>query len=562
MRLAARIKANGIWLIVLVYVVANAILLGRTVGTFDELRTFSMDEPKICEQAQNLISARSFVPYDSTREDGGPQSCNPYPYGQLYLLAISGPLILAQAVVPVVESTIIKWAIVVLVVSGVVTLVMTYRIGARLYGHLYGLVAALLLVSTSEFVRWSHEIHPDLPQLALLMTGFYFAVRLYERGTEPGRRWMIDLSLASFCAGAAMATKFNGVFLLPVIALACNAPFLSRAKRFTWREALKRNSAGGALCVAAFAGAALLFSPCFVLHPNLFLDPIERATAIATTQISRPEGLAERLSGLLHSNRTLANHALGHAGYVLALGGLLIGAWRVFTRSSAELKRPRILAEVLVLIVLVYSLGFGYGLYGGALLSGYERYVLPAIPLAYVSGMRFLRAAVRRSSGSSWAIVLFAGLVLLGQYTLLSTALWQYKSFYLAKETGFYRAHDWVLQHIPRRSKIYSETYIRLPQKGYAVTLHRFVHDAQTINANDYIITKTLEYQVFRKPDRWQRYSGDMAVVAAKRLYELLERGRPRTLIKVAELSAGDALGRTDAVVIYKKITSPFPPAR
>jgi ELWxxDGT repeat protein len=552
-----RLERIGICLVIVVYAVAAIVLLRDTLETCAQMGTFSNDSAGICDRAYDLVAAPSSIDYYKAVNPGGDgPRCDPYPYGELYNDVIALPLILLKGVTPVSQATLIRWATVVLAISGMATLLLTYRIGSRLYGPGCALLATLLVLGTPEFWRWSHELHPDMPQLALLMAGFYFAVRLYERSATDGRRWILDLSLASFFAGAAMAAKFHGVLLFPVIALACNGRYLSGAERFAWRDAARRNIGGGVLCVAVFAATWALFSPCFAFHRSLFVEPFLRARRITTGEVFMPLEVDERISNFLHSNSTLANDVVGPAGYVVILVSLLIGAAGLLLHRSAELKRPRLLADVFVMTVLVYSLGLGQGLHSGVLLKGYGRYLLPGVPLAYVAAMRAVQAVGSRWPQRRWVPIAFSMLLLLGQSAHIRRAVSQYDAFYVRKETGSFRVHDWILENVPRGSRIHTERYIFVPREGYEVTESALIDQIRYVETSNYIVTKTLEYDVFSDPDRWHLYSGGDAPLRARYLHQILEWGRPRGIVRVAELSARDARGN-DTAFVYKNLNAP-----
>jgi len=87
----------------------------------------------------------------------------------------------------------------------------TYRIGYLVGGDLSGLIAAALLTLNPTVLRWSVEIHPDLPQLFWILGAVWFCCRL---GHVFQWAWVLG---ASLCAGLAFGTKYAGVFLIPVI---------------------------------------------------------------------------------------------------------------------------------------------------------------------------------------------------------------------------------------------------------------------------------------------------------------------------------------------------------
>ena len=101
--------------------------------------------------------------------------------------------------------------------AGLGCLWMTYRIGLRVFNPVAASIACVLLAVAPAFLRWSVESHPDLPQLFWVLCALLACCRL---ANEFRLRWIL---LASLFAGLAFGTKYIGIFLLPVIALAASA---------------------------------------------------------------------------------------------------------------------------------------------------------------------------------------------------------------------------------------------------------------------------------------------------------------------------------------------------
>jgi tetratricopeptide (TPR) repeat protein len=98
------------------------------------------------------------------------------------------------------------------VVSGLGCLWLAYRIGGIVSGPVSGVVACFLLLTTPTFLRWSVEIHPDLPQLFWMMCALHCCCELCR-----GYRWQ-TLCFGALFAGLAAGTKYGGVFLVPLLA--------------------------------------------------------------------------------------------------------------------------------------------------------------------------------------------------------------------------------------------------------------------------------------------------------------------------------------------------------
>ncbi|MDP6778367.1 MAG: glycosyltransferase family 39 protein, partial [Candidatus Latescibacteria bacterium] len=112
----------------------------------------------------------------------------------------------------VAEQAVVVVMRLVCVAAGLGCLWLVYRIGSEAFARSTGLVAAALIVINPVFLRWAVEIHPDLPQLFWVLLSLLWCTRLCRCFSLPGA------VLASLCAGLALATKYSGVFLLPLIA--------------------------------------------------------------------------------------------------------------------------------------------------------------------------------------------------------------------------------------------------------------------------------------------------------------------------------------------------------
>ena len=155
--------------------------------------------------------------------------------------------------------------------AGVGCLWLTYRIGHLVFHPTAGVIGAFLVLTTPVFLRWSVEMHPDLPQLLWLLWALYCCCRLC-RGFR--LKWAV---LASLFAGLAFGTKYAGGFLLPVIALAVLLPadsgdlsLRTGLRRLRDRRYLIGLGAIPAVFVLAFAAT----NPYAVLHFEGFRESL------------------------------------------------------------------------------------------------------------------------------------------------------------------------------------------------------------------------------------------------------------------------------------------------
>lgn len=100
-------------------------------------------------------------------------------------------------------------------VIGVATAFVVYLLGRRLFGVRAGLMAAAFLVFSQGFVGSNHLARSEP------LVGFFGALVLYQlvRALEPGAAQRRMFLTASFFAGLAFATKFNGLILVGSVGL-------------------------------------------------------------------------------------------------------------------------------------------------------------------------------------------------------------------------------------------------------------------------------------------------------------------------------------------------------
>jgi len=103
--------------------------------------------------------------------------------------------------------------------AGVLTVLMCYLIGKKLFSRAVGLLAALFLGLCYLHVRDSHYATPDVLLALFMVLSFWFCIRIVEDGT-----WKSYVLAAAF-AGVAVSTKYVGGFMM------CVTIFLVHMKR-------------------------------------------------------------------------------------------------------------------------------------------------------------------------------------------------------------------------------------------------------------------------------------------------------------------------------------------
>ena len=241
-------------------------------------------------------------------------------YGHLFFDLALLPLWLRRG--PIGDHTIILTLRLVSWTFALATLVMLFGATRRFCGLLSAAIATALLALTPVFVRWSVISHPDMVQLFFITVCLYAIGRRLDRGAWG---WTVAAAAA---AGLAFASKYAGLFILPIV---WGAEFVApiAGPRVSDRAVAASRAVAGALAPALVV-AGVLLSPAFVAA-HLTVDG-----SIAPELVGRVEHLIQQLRLLL------------------VRGGMALGAlvawWRPIERSA----RLRWMAVMLVTTSVVF----------------------------------------------------------------------------------------------------------------------------------------------------------------------------------------------------------------
>jgi len=174
-------------------------------ATSRQVATFSCDELVHLQKVRGAVEDGTFrIHYPS--------------YGYLYFNLALTVLLALKPFVAVSDHTIILVLRIIPTLFAVGTVAVAFAMARRHFGRVAGGLAALLMaLSCREFLEWSVVSHPDVVQDFFFLLGAAFLCRFAEAG---GRKWLL---WASAAAGLAFATKYGGVFLLPVLWAVCVA---------------------------------------------------------------------------------------------------------------------------------------------------------------------------------------------------------------------------------------------------------------------------------------------------------------------------------------------------
>lgn len=338
--------------------------------------------------------------------------------------------------------------------AGAVTILLTYALGARLYGPWAGVLAAALLASSAELARWSITAHPDTLQLALIAGGLLAVVAVRDRAS-PGR-----VTVAALLAGLAFGTKYGGLFLLPLVLLAAACALVEHGP--SGRPLLRRLAFHAALAGGVFALTFALTNPYALVEWRRFLTQFR-----AEIDHARAGHVFAAGAGPWNWIRMVASpRGIGLAAFVTAVTGwALLARTRVSVQAAADRRWWRRLAARLDARALVALWTLGYLLYLVAFISLQEpRYALPALPGLAVAAAGAVALLTTRAPRAAAA----AGLALL-TLTLLP-ALPSLRDLYADRlaqtadaENPRIAAGRWLAANVPPDAAVLADAYVYVP---------------------------------------------------------------------------------------------------
>jgi len=267
------------------------------------------------------------------------------------------------------------------------TVVLTYVVGARLYGAVVGALAAIVLALAPYHVLDSHTVNNDVPMTFWVVASFLAAVLARDGGR------FAALLAGAVLAGLAIATKYNAVFaLIPLLWVAL------------WK---RRSLAAAAACAAIAVVAFFAACPLCLRHADQWLQGVG-----VIDSLHREHGGWVSITGegwvshrYVYQLVAALPFALGWPLYLFALAGVAIGLRR---RDDA--------AALLLAFVVPYLL------FMGAMRSTFPRYYVPLLPfLAVFAALAIERATAAR--GVRAVVALAAVAVALGYTTLFAVSL-------------------------------------------------------------------------------------------------------------------------------------------
>jgi YYY domain-containing protein len=332
------------------------------------------------------------------------------------------------------------------------TILLVFLVGRRLFGAGIGLVAALLQSLTVLNIQLAHFGTFDTFVTTFCLATFYFALLANDRG-----RWW-DFTLAGIFAGLAIATKLSALPILAVVALPLVEQLRQHGPDAYWRRTAKRGLPvllGVALAVITAVWTFRISQPYAFAGPSPFdfsLDSrwtldVERWRVVQSGESDPPPSTqwANR-TPLLFVVDNLVRWGMGPALGITALIALGLGLVRLLTAR----RWPPTWMVILIgwpLFHIVY--------YGFAFLKT-MRYLVPAYPflvlLAAAALVGLSQRGVRRTT-SRWRWESLPLLIMVGATAFYAFA---FTSIYTTPTTRV-AASEWIYENVPAGSFVLAE---------------------------------------------------------------------------------------------------------
>ncbi|HLQ66221.1 MAG TPA: tetratricopeptide repeat protein [Candidatus Limnocylindrales bacterium] len=311
-------------------------------------------------------------------------------------------------------------------IIGVLTVVLTYRLGILVAGRLVGFGAALLLAVNLQHILVSqHVSDPNLLALLFVLLALFPMVRIAR-----GRGSTADSVVGGAMIGLAGACKY--------VPLIVGLPFLFAHPRTVRNRAF-------------WLGTAAAVVALFIASPYTFLDwgiTLRDLTAQRNSLFSSWVGQSEFPISLPTYLLTTLPHAMGWPAYLLSIAGCVV-LWR---RGRAE----RVLVGTAAVLILV----------NGLLKAAQERYVLVAMPILCLAAAAGFERAYQwwRARPAPNGARLVPGALTLPALLAAVAVAWPLPELAQTRATlrlpdTRHAARRWIVAHVPPNAPMAVELY-------------------------------------------------------------------------------------------------------
>ena len=331
---------------------------------------------------------------------------------------------------------------------GTATIFLMYAIAKHLYGRLAGVLAAFFLACAVLHIQESHFATTNLPMTFFCVLALWFSIRIVERGD------LASLMGAGFAFGAAILSKYTGAFTLGVIGFAyLLSPRRPRALKpvGAWAGWAVRGIVPIVVGLATF----LVLDPLVLKYRDKFLADIKEQVTDPLTGVTKPIWIGNFADLKTPSLYWLTNLLPWGLGPLLALLGLAGVVWLLSRRDKR--------AAVVAAFPIIYFLAAGRSI------APFIRYAIPLVPaLAIAAGI--VGAEWLRRGGMLARVVVGSTIVTTFLYAVA------YMNVYRQPDARL-QASQWLLDNVPRDSKVLVEPSQNTPPIGSYLTATDFYRD-------------------------------------------------------------------------------------
>ncbi len=326
-------------------------------------------------------------------------------------------------------------------VFDLISILLVYLIGERLYSRRVGVLAALFLSLSVLLIQHAHYFVVDPIANTFILAGLYFAVRVLDTGK------LLDYALFGVILGMAVASKISAAPIAGVLVLAAGARFIQTPAEERQRAAFQTFAFLGAAAVLSLV-VFRIFQPYAFSGPSIFGISLNPKWLGNMAEIRNQQGgNTDAPYALQWANRTpvlfsLRNMVIWGLGVPLGVLGWLGWAWALVQMVRGRWQRHLIPVVWTGAFFIWQSTGFTQAM----------RYQLPIYPtLALMASWGLWEAwDLAKRVARRWRRIVQVAVAVVGIGAVLLTLAWAlaFQSIYTEPFTRA-AASRWIYTNIP-----------------------------------------------------------------------------------------------------------------
>ena len=199
-------------------------------GNSREIQTYNLDSMVMMKGVEDAFAAPWF-------------HMNFNDYGHFYFNLALGIGYVYSQFHPLTEHVLFLILRLLSLLGGYCSIIITFLFARRYLGQVEAAFAACVVAFSPRFIEYSNEVKPDTWQVFFLTLSLYFLARAFEKSDKDSQinarlRARFGFVLASSAAaGAAFGTKYQGILLVPLLAIAaCLVPITAISDKTVFRS--------------------------------------------------------------------------------------------------------------------------------------------------------------------------------------------------------------------------------------------------------------------------------------------------------------------------------------